>query len=307
MEASVASMCGDRRFFVLPFPITPISDQEFTVVDRFTFRRGTDRSEPSLATPVGHRSPRRGCFGGKSQDDARPISAHTQRADQRLQSKEQSRSGDESRWEDIEASIERLRPLGELALVHGRGRVAKVRHYMYDWLGVDKVELAVMAELLLRGPQTEGELRGRAARMEPIADLAALRPVLESLKSKGLIVPLTPEGRGHMITHALYPPEELARVRGRFQATASTDAGSSRSVSTPEAEADSRSSHTSRPDSFSNVRSLTAPTAALPGWETQVSELRAQFEELKATVAELTGTVEQAIAELAELKRDLGT
>ena len=46
-------------------------------------------------------------------------------------------------------------------------------------LGVDKVELAVMNELLLRGDQTVGELRSRAARMEPIADLAALRPVLE--------------------------------------------------------------------------------------------------------------------------------
>jgi len=64
--------------------------------------------------------------------------------------------------DDVEQSLDRLRELGAISLVQGYGRVQKYRHYMYDWLGVDKVELAVMAELLLRGPQTEGDLRGRA-------------------------------------------------------------------------------------------------------------------------------------------------
>ena len=94
---------------------------------------------------------------------------------------------------DVEESLDRLRALGAVGLVEGYGRVAKYRHYLYEWLGVDKVELAVMTELLLRGPQTEGELRGRAARMEPIADLGALRPVITALKARGLVLPLTPE------------------------------------------------------------------------------------------------------------------
>ena len=94
----------------------------------------------------------------------------------------------------------------------------KYRHYLYEWLGVDKVEMAVMTELLLRGDQTVGELRGRAARMEPISDLSALRPVLDSLKSKGLVVSLTPEGRGHAVTHALYKPRELEAIRAKYQA-----------------------------------------------------------------------------------------
>ena len=55
--------------------------------------------------------------------------------------------------------------------MQGTSRVDRYRHLAYDWLGVEKVELAVMAELLLRGAQTVGELRGRAARMEPIKDL----------------------------------------------------------------------------------------------------------------------------------------
>ena len=108
--------------------------------------------------------------------------------------------------EDIEESLVRLRAAGAVTEVQGGGRVARFRHHMYDWLGVDKVELAVMTELLLRGAQTEGELRGRAARMEPIADVAALRPVIASLKQKGLVLSLTGEGRGHMLTHALYEP-----------------------------------------------------------------------------------------------------
>src|ERR1700676_3813314 len=67
--------------------------------------------------------------------------------------------------EDVEEAIERLRAFGALVEVQGSGRVPKYRHMMYDWLGVNKVELGVMTELLLRGAQTEGELRGRAARM----------------------------------------------------------------------------------------------------------------------------------------------
>ncbi len=120
--------------------------------------------------------------------------------------------------EDIEESLERLRGLGAVVEVQGGSRVARFRHCLYEWLGVDKIELAVMAELLLRGTQTEGELRGRAARMEPIADLGALRPVLASLKQKGLVISLSPEGRGHVVTHGLYEPRELEKQRSEVAA-----------------------------------------------------------------------------------------
>jgi len=117
--------------------------------------------------------------------------------------------------EEIGESLQRLRLLGAIGVVEGYGRVPKFRHYLYEWLGVDKTELAVMAELLLRGAQSEGELRGRTARMEPLADLAALRAVLATLKSKGLVIPLTAEGRGHVVTHALYEPGELDDVKAK--------------------------------------------------------------------------------------------
>ena len=105
--------------------------------------------------------------------------------------------------EDVQIVLDELRNLGAVVEVQSGGRVAKYKHLMYEWLSVDKVELAVVAELLLRGEQTVGELRGRAARMEPIPDLQTLRPVLQSLVQKRLVIELAPQGRGQTITHGL--------------------------------------------------------------------------------------------------------
>ena len=115
--------------------------------------------------------------------------------------------------EHVYDALERLRKFKAVAEVQGDGRAPKFRHLLYDWLGVDKFELAVMAELLLRGAQTLGELRGRAARMEPIAGISDLRPILDSLNGKGLLLYLTPPGRGCIVTHALYQEQELAKLR----------------------------------------------------------------------------------------------
>jgi uncharacterized protein YceH (UPF0502 family) len=127
--------------------------------------------------------------------------------------------------DQLDEPLERLREAGAIAVVQGSGRVEKYRHYLYDWLGVDKLEMAVMAELLLRGAQTEGELRQRASRMEPIADLTTLRNVLNSLKGKNLIVSLTSAGRGHVVTHNLYEPREMEKVRREYEALGGTPAG----------------------------------------------------------------------------------
>lgn len=115
--------------------------------------------------------------------------------------------------EQVFDALEQLRKIGAIAEVQGDSRAAKFRHLLYDWLGVDKFELAVMAELLLRGAQTLGELRGRAARMEKIPGISDLRPIIDSLYAKELIVYLTPPGRGCIVTHALYQDQELEKLR----------------------------------------------------------------------------------------------
>jgi hypothetical protein len=126
----------------------------------------------------------------------------------------------------IDEALEELRKIGAVSQVQGGGRVDRYRHLAYEWLGVEKVELAVMAELLLRGAQTVGELRGRAARMEPIKDLGELRPTLDSLEAKRLIAYLTPPGRGCIVSHTLYLDREMEKVRREAgAATASSDPG----------------------------------------------------------------------------------
>src|SRR5438128_3960862 len=122
---------------------------------------------------------------------------------------------------EVEEALTSAQKKGLAVKITG-GRVERWRHILYEAWRVEKVELAVLAELLLRGPQTEGELRGRASRMEPIADLDALRPVLRDLAKRRLVIYLTPEGRrGTLITHGFHAPEELERLRSRHTAEAS--------------------------------------------------------------------------------------
>jgi len=217
--------------------------------------------------------------------------------------------------EQVEAAVDRLRELGAAVVIQGGGRVSKYRHALYEWLGVDKVEMAVMAELLLRGAQTEGELRGRAARMEPIADLAALRPVLAALKAKGLVVSLTPEGRGHMITHALYTKREWERVRAKAAASAPSDWSSDADDAATSAPAHRHGPAPAPPAPHAAAAmSYRASDADSPASQTapseQIDELRREWqqelESLRDEVAELRATVSEIRDECERLKRELG-
>jgi uncharacterized protein YceH (UPF0502 family) len=114
---------------------------------------------------------------------------------------------------DVENALNDLIDLGAAEMIDWVGRTPKYKHLAYDWLSVNPVELAVLAELLLRGAQALGELRGRASRMDSIADLAALKPIVTGLVQRGLMIELTPAGRGQIVSHNLYPREELQEVR----------------------------------------------------------------------------------------------
>jgi len=220
--------------------------------------------------------------------------------------------------EDVEESLERLRGLGAVGLIEGYGRVPKYRHYLYKWLGVEAVELAVIAELLLRGAQTEGELRGRAARMEPIRDLSELRPVLASLKSKGLVVPLTPEGRGHVVAHALNLPNESERLRAEYQ-HGSAAAGPPATGPAPSGPAATAEPGPAVPGA-SAAEAPVPPTAPSPtptaptGIEPQVAEsfrrdlgeLRQQIKQLRADLDDLATEQRRLGDDVRNLKDALG-
>jgi uncharacterized protein YceH (UPF0502 family) len=63
-------------------------------------------------------------------------------------------------------------------------RVEKFRHTAGEGLDLRPPELAILAELLLRGPQTVGELRGRASRMQAFDSLEAVEGVLQGLSTR---------------------------------------------------------------------------------------------------------------------------
>lgn len=183
--------------------------------------------------------------------------------------------------DDVEDTLQGLRKKGAVILVEGGGRVARWKHTLYDWFKVSKVELAVLAELMLRGPQTEGDLRARASRMEPLADLGVVRGILDAMVPRKLVHFLSPpeQRRGVFVSHGLYPPEEFERVRQAF---------ANRVADEDEA-----------PARLSTAREGLAATAAAPGWVAEVAALRAQVDELR-------GALEALTAEVRELKSALG-
>ncbi len=161
-----------------------------------------------------------------------------------------------------------------LAIKITGGRVVRWKHNLYDAWHVDKVELAVLGELLLRGPQTEGELRSRASRMEPIDDLDALRNVLRRLVERKLVVYLSPEERrGAVLTHGFHDPTELDRLRSRV-------------ASEPAAE----------------VPSSTAPVVAK---DERLSQLESGLNAAREEIAALKQTVAELQEELRQFKQSL--
>lgn len=89
---------------------------------------------------------------------------------------------------DEERALAALDELRGLGLVHEviltGSRVPKFRHLSREVLAVNTSELVILAELLLRGPQTVGELRGRASRMHPIESLEVVGNLLDSMRNR---------------------------------------------------------------------------------------------------------------------------
>ncbi len=199
--------------------------------------------------------------------------------------------------DDVEESLDRLRQLGAVGMVEGYGRVTKYRHYLYEWLGVEKIELSVMTELLLRGAQTEGELRGRASRMDAIPDLACLRALLTSLKAKKLVIPLTPEGRGHVLTHALYKPREMEQLQAQFSHVQGVAFSSEEEM--PAAPGISLPAKPPPPPAVPAGR-------AAPADRRELDELRGQLADLRSQVQDLSDQQQRILEELRGLKDALG-
>ena len=117
--------------------------------------------------------------------------------------------------DEVEETLDQLGKLGLTMRMTG-GRADRFRHLLYEQWRVTKVELAVLAELLLRGSQSEGDLRGRASRMDDIAGVDELRGLLGPLADRKLVVYLSERNRrGTVVTHGFYPADELEREKAK--------------------------------------------------------------------------------------------
>ena len=159
--------------------------------------------------------------------------------------------------DQLEEICERLRERDLLShLLPTEGRVSRWRQELGRNYELRGVELAVIGELLLRGAQSEGELRQRASRMREVPGLGDLHQILHKLRdhSPPFVVRLTPEGvsRGVRWTHCCYKPKEMEQILA---------------------------------DERAGVRAP-APAAAAPR-SSELDDLRARVEQLEARLARL--------------------
>lgn len=120
---------------------------------------------------------------------------------------------------ELDGALRSLMIAGWVTEVRGAGsRVVKWKHRADEKLAAEPHEMAVLAELFLRGPQQPGELRTRVNRMVPCASVAEVEETLRGLADRGLVVHLARKV-GERIArwdHVLYPDSEATHDEAGF-------------------------------------------------------------------------------------------
>jgi len=102
-------------------------------------------------------------------------------------------------------------------------RVSKYEHRLSEVFNLTRHETAILCELLLRGPQTPGELRSRAERMHPFDDLGVVHSTLQRLMQRDPpVVKLLPRQPG---TKEARFAHLLSGDRPEWNAQTGSDAG----------------------------------------------------------------------------------
>lgn len=126
----------------------------------------------------------------------------------------------------VARALEGLSRRGLTGTADGAGsRVEKYRHTLKHGWGLDEAERAALALLLLRGPQTAGEVRSRSGRLHDFEDLdaaeAALRRLAEREEPLAVELPLQPGRSAARWAHLLSgEPEETEAVLAHAPAVA---------------------------------------------------------------------------------------
>ena len=138
--------------------------------------------------------------------------------------------------ETVERVLDVLREKGLLLNITGAGsRVPKYGHRLSEKLNLGRRELAVLCELMVRGPQTLGELRTRAERMHRFDDVAEVETVLDRMPELVTKLPRRPGEKEARYAHLLSGPPDVAGA-SEEQAVESAAAPRSDRMATLEAE-----------------------------------------------------------------------
>jgi len=158
----------------------------------------------------------------------------------------------------VQHSLEKLMVRGYAGLVHSAGgRTDRYRHNLAEHLKLNKPQLALLAVMLLRGPQTAGELKTRCARMVDFESPSAIDEAAAPMIERGFAARLAPA-----------PGSRAARY----------------------AQLLSPSSHPqdSAPTAASAAPAASPQAAGAPSLTQRVSDLEAQVTELRTELARLT-------------------
>ena len=166
----------------------------------------------------------------------------------------------------VEDAIDTLRTKNLVYIFYGaESRVPKYKHMMREVYALSPKELAVMCVLMLRGPQTVGEIRGRTGRLYEFAELREVEETLDGLarRDEPLVFKL-PRQTGRKdarYTHLLSGTPEFEEVSEETSSQAST-----------------RTPSSARAAEGERVARLEAEVERL---SVEVSELRRQLEEFR--------------------------
>jgi uncharacterized protein len=106
----------------------------------------------------------------------------------------------------IRSALDELSRRGWTRLASGPGsRAAKFRHLLPEAIGVSDAEISLLAVLMLRGPQTPGELKQRAERLYSFDGLGGIEEVLQDLIGRELVarLPRRPGQKEERYSHLL--------------------------------------------------------------------------------------------------------
>jgi uncharacterized protein YceH (UPF0502 family) len=190
--------------------------------------------------------------------------------------------------EDVEPRLHAL--MGELLVWRERGaRTLRWKHQLERRLGVDPAGKAVLAELLLRGEQTPGELRARAGRMTPFSGLGEVEAVLTELAAHGLVeeLPRSPGQKERRWRHRL--ADGLA---GSAEEAAAEPRERHLEVPPSRAPSAATSSFDPPPRPPAAERAVNPRPPASPAVPDELDSLRARLATLEARVEELSRRLE---------------